>query len=122
MSHFRSTMRDRLVRDAGNARAVLPPVLPQNVVRADGETSRTKPLELGVGLRSQIQAPVSREPAHGVTHHLARGTVEMPLGLELVEGLLIPVVGNHIGAILHEFPEAVELGGIDGVGVTEALA
>ena len=46
----------------------------------------------------------------------------MALGLELVEGLLIPVVGNHIGAILHEFPEAVEPGGIDGVGVTEALA
>jgi hypothetical protein len=95
---------------------------PRNVVRADGETSRPKPLELGVGLRSQIQAPVSRESAHGVTHHLARGTVEMPLGLELVEGLLIPVVGNHIGAILHEFPEAMEFGRADGVRVAEALA
>jgi hypothetical protein len=34
----------------------------------------------------------------------------------------LPVVGNHVGAIRHQFTEAMELGGINRVGVAEALA
>lgn len=46
----------------------------------------------------------------------------MPLGFKFLERLPGPEVGNHVGVIRHQFSEAVELGGIDGVGVTEAFA
>ena len=43
----------------------------------------------------------------------------VPLGLELIKGLPIPTIGNHLRVVRHELPEAMELLEVEGIGKPE---
>jgi hypothetical protein len=50
---------------------------------------------------------------------LERCTIEMPLRVEIVESLPVPLVADHVGLIAHQLLEAVEFRGLNGVRVAE---
>lgn len=50
---------------------------------------------------------------------LERCTIEMPLRIEIVERLPVPLFADHVGLVAHKLLEAVELRGLYGVGVAE---
>src|SRR6266516_7359230 len=64
---------------------------------------------------AQEEAPIGRKPgARDATEQEAGRFVEMPLCLEFLERLRVPLVGDHVGVVGHEFLEAVELGVFEG--------
>lgn len=53
---------------------------------------------------------------------LERCTIEMPLRIEIVKRLPVPLFADHVGLVGHKLLEAVELRGLKGVGVAKTNA
>jgi len=82
------------------------------------------PERLGrIASRSKVHTTVGREsPASVPTVLLVGCRVKVPLSFKLLERMPVPLVTDDLCMIGHQFLEAVNPGGVHGVGITETNA